>query len=81
MVVRDAETAEELARALIGGGDRCVLEEPSLAFVLPHARVEFDERPRFDRFKRLLLVSQELVCCCALLRVHRHPPHTRFSGH
>ena len=59
LVVRDAETAVELARALIGGGDRCVLEEPSLAFVLPHARVEFDERSRFDRFKRLLMVSED----------------------
>lgn len=64
VVVRDAATAAELARALVGGGDRCVLEDHSLAFVMPHARVEFDEHARYDRFKRLVMVSHVSLRVC-----------------
>lgn len=56
IVVRDAASITELARALIGGGDRVILEEPYLSCVLPGARIAFDSRIRYDRFKQLVLV-------------------------
>ena len=58
VIVRHASTSAELARALVGGGDRAILEDEYLAFVMPHARIVFEDHDRYRRFKKLVLVRR-----------------------